>query len=191
LTTLVCATCTRESRRKNSQRFPRGVNSPLTSSVGRLFDAVASLIGVRDDTLYEGQAAIELEAIADPGESGSYRFDLLDGSPLVIDPLPVVEGILDDMAGGLAAAAISARFHRALVDATVTVARAAAEAAGTRRVALSGGVFMNRLLLSGCVRGLSAAGLQPLLPLALPVNDGGISYGQAVVALSRAAADAV
>ena len=169
----------------------RGVNSPLTSSMGRLFDAVASLIGVRDDALYEGQAAIELEAIADVCESGSYRFGLLDGSPLVIDPLPVVEAILDDLASGLAAPAISARFHRAVVDATVAVAQRAAEAAGTRRVALSGGVFMNRLLLSGSLQALTAAGLELLLPVDLPINDGGISFGQAVVALSRAAADAV
>jgi hydrogenase maturation protein HypF len=164
----------------------RGLNSPLTSSMGRLFDAVASLSGVRDDALYEGQAAIELEALADPAETGAYRFGLIDGSPLVIDPLPVIEAVLEDVASGESPCTVSARFHRAVVDVTVEVARRAADAAGTRTVAVAGGVFMNRLVLAGVVRGVEDAGLVALTHRDLPANDGGVSFGQAVVALARA-----
>jgi hydrogenase maturation protein HypF len=163
----------------------RGINSPLTSSMGRLFDAVAAIAGVRDDALYEGQAAIELEACASPGETGSYRFDLIGSGPVVIDPFPVLEALLDDLAAGADAPTVSARFHNAVVAMSVDVAKAAAEASGATKVVLSGGVLMNRRVLSGLLRGISAAGLEPLLPIALPVNDGAISFGQAAVALAR------
>jgi hydrogenase maturation protein HypF len=163
----------------------RGLNSPLTSSMGRLFDAVAAICGVRTDALYEGQAAIELEACADPAERGSYTFELTGDSPIVIDPLPLVAALLDDLAGGASAPSVSSRFHNAVIAMSVEVATRAAEAAGSPKVALSGGVMMNRLVLSGTARGLVAAGLEPLLPIELPVNDGAISYGQAVVALAR------
>jgi hydrogenase maturation protein HypF len=160
----------------------RGLNSPLTSSMGRLFDAVAAIAGVRFDALYEGQAAIELEALADPAERGAYAFGLVGDSPIIIDPEPVVRALLDDLASGVGAATVSARFHRAVVDVSVEVAVRAAQRHGTRHVACSGGVFMNRLVLAGVVSGIEAAGLVPLLHRDLPVNDGDISYGQAVVA---------
>ncbi len=169
----------------------RGLNSPFASSMGRLFDAVASLTGVRDDAHYEGQAAIELEACADTSTDGTYSFDLREeaGSPTVIEYEPVLRAILDDLAAGFAAPAISMRFHRAVIDVTVDVAARAAAAAGTKHVALSGGVFMNRILLAGAIRGLESRGLTPLIHRDLPVNDGGISYGQAVIA--NACRDAV
>jgi hydrogenase maturation protein HypF len=163
----------------------RGLNSPLTSSMGRLFDAAAALIGVRCDAIYEGQPAIELEAIADPSEAGAYRFDLIGAAPVVIDPEPVVRDLLDDLAAGAHPSVMSARFHRAVVDVSVRVARDACAETGTRHVACSGGVFMNRLLLSGVGRGVEDAGLDLLAHRELPVNDGGISYGQAVVAWAR------
>ena len=163
----------------------KGINSPLTSSCGRLFDAVAALIGVRTRNAYEGQAAIELEALADPAERGAYRFLIGDGAPAVIDPLPAIEALLDDLAAGAGAPTVSARFHNGLVAMTVDVARRAADACGCSDVALSGGVMMDRLLLGGVLAGLERAGLSPLLPRELPVNDGGISFGQAVVALAR------
>jgi hydrogenase maturation protein HypF len=163
----------------------RGLNSPLTSSMGRLFDAVAAIAGVRDDAMYEGQAAIELEACASRYETGAYRFDLVGEGPMVIDPLPVIEALLDDMAAGADASTVSARFHNAVVEMSVRVARAAAEASGASRVVLSGGVLMNRLVMAGVATGLERAGLEVLTPRALPVNDGAISFGQAVVALAR------
>jgi hydrogenase maturation protein HypF len=163
----------------------RGLNSPLTSSMGRLFDAVAALTGVRSDAMYEGQAAIELEALADRAELGSYRFDLVGADPIVIDPEPVVRAILDDIAAGAGTPAISARFHRAVIGVSVEVAVRACARAGTRHVACCGGVFMNRIVLSGVAAGVEAAGLTALVHRDLPMNDGAVSYGQAVVAWAR------
>jgi hydrogenase maturation protein HypF len=153
--------------------------------MGRLFDAIAALIGVRADALYEGQAAIELEAIAHRAETGAYSFALVGTSPLVIDPEPVVRAILDDLAAGVPVPAISARFHNAVVNTSVEVAKRACAESGLRHVACSGGVFMNRFVLGGVISGIERAGLVPLVHRQLPVNDGGISYGQTVVAWAR------
>lgn len=162
------------------------VNTPVTSSMGRLFDTVAAIAGVRDDAAYEGEAAIELEACADPSEAGAYAFGLLgDGEAIVIDPEPVLRSVLDDVAHGVSASVISARFHAAVVCVIVDLARRAADLTGIRDVALSGGVFMNRIVLEGALRGLYEAGFSPLAHKRLPTNDGAVSFGQAVVAWSR------
>ncbi len=177
----------------------RGVNSPLTSSMGRLFDSVAALIGVTDDARYEGEAAILLEAAADLSAEGSYEFGLLGVTgtaigevpptdsqlPLVVDPTPVLAAVLEDVAGGIPSGVISMRFHRAVVGCIVRVGALAAGQVGTRHVALAGGVFMNRLVLGESVRALRIAGLVPLTHVRLPVNDGAVSFGQAVVAWAR------
>ena len=173
----------------------RDVNSPLTSSMGRLFDSVAALAGIADDAHYEGEAAILLEAHADQTAAGSYEFGLTDQDgnpasaesalPLIIDPVPVLSVILDDIAAGIPVGVVSMRFHRAVVGCIVRVGGVAATRAGTRYVALAGGVFMNRLVLGQAVRELRSAGLAPLNHVRLPVNDGAVSFGQAVVAWSR------
>ncbi|MHB1476194.1 MAG: carbamoyltransferase HypF [Coriobacteriia bacterium] len=166
-----------------------GLNTPRTSSMGRLFDAVAALAGVRDDALYEGQAAIELEAIADQTAEDSYAFGITgdaDGA-LVVDSTPVLEAVLDDVAAGVGAPVISARFHRAVVSAVVEVCVHLAPRLSVRQVALSGGVFMNRLVVRGVVLGLREAGLGPLTHLRLPANDGGVAFGQAIIARARLA----
>ena len=167
----------------------RGVNTPLTSSMGRLFDSVAAIVGVRDDARYEGEAAIELEAAADIGADGSYKFALrLAERPVdavLIDPGPVLAAILGDVADGIPVGVISMRFHRAVVRCIIDSASAVAGRADTSLVALGGGVFANRLVLGGAVRDLTAAGLEPLTHVRLPANDGAISYGQAVVAWAR------
>ena len=169
----------------------RGVNSPLTSSAGRLFDAVAAVVGIADDARYEGEAAILLEAAADLGAEGAYEFGLLDpppaepGAPLTIDPTPVLSAILDDVAGQIPTGVISMRFHRAVVRCIVHVCQAAAERGGTSYVALAGGVFMNRIVFGEAVRELTAAGMTPLTHVRLPVNDGAVSFGQAVIAWAR------
>jgi len=167
------------------QMVERKVNTPMTSSIGRLFDAVASLAGVRDDAQYEGQAAIELEAVCDHSARGAYAFGISEGDPTVIDPTPVLEAALADVAAGDSVGAIGIRFHRAVIDCIVQTARIATKCAGTRHVALAGGVFMNRIILGGSVRGLEASGLLPLTHVKLPVNDGAVSLGQAVVAWSN------
>lgn len=164
----------------------QGINSPLTSSMGRLFDTVAAIAGVRDDAAYEGEAAIELEACADRSEAGAYAFGFLgDGEATVVDPEPVLRAVLDDVARGVSAAVISARFHAAVVCVIVDLARRAADLTGVRDVALSGGVFMNRIVLEGALRDLGEAGFSALTHKRLPTNDGAVSFGQAVVAWTR------
>jgi hydrogenase maturation protein HypF len=159
-----------------------GLRSPPTSSMGRLFDAVAALCGIRAEVNYEGQAAIELEAACDPLESGAYELPL---EGLELDARPVIRSVVDDLASGVAVPAIASRFHRAVARATVEGCARAAGDASTELVVLSGGVFQNRRLLEATVAGLAAAGLRALVPERLPPGDGGISYGQAAVAAAR------
>ncbi len=165
-----------------------GVASPLTSSMGRLFDAVAALCGVRTSVTYEGQAAAELEALCDRAERGTYPLPLAPaeaGAPLLLDARATVAALVEDLAAGAAPAQAGARFHNALADATTSAcARVAAEHA-LDTVVLSGGVFQNRLLLECTTERLAGAGLRVLVPERLPPNDGGISYGQAAVAAAR------
>ena len=156
-----------------------GFAAPVTTSAGRLFDAVAALCGLRAAITYEGQAAIELEAIADPAAGGSYPLGA------ALDARELVLAIRDDAAAGVAPATIAARFHRALAAATAGACAAAAEAAGVDQVVLSGGVFQNRLLVTWTAERLEAAGLQVLVPEALPANDGGVAYGQVAVAAAQ------
>jgi hydrogenase maturation protein HypF len=160
-----------------------GVASPITTSIGRLFDAVAALCGLRATINYEGQAAIELEAVCDPHERDRYRIELdRSGGMLVIDPRCAVGAIRSDIEAGVALGVIAARFHAGVGDVTVRSCIALAGANDTDRVVLSGGVFQNRRLLAAVAAGLDAAGLQVLIPQRLPVGDGGISYGQVAVA---------
>lgn len=163
------------------------VGSPVTTSAGRLFDAIAALCGVRLRVSHEGQAAAELEGIADARETGTYPLPVLDGERIVIDPRETVRAVAVDAAAGEHPAAISARFHNALAGAIATSCAAAAARAGTETVVLSGGVFQNRLLVERAVARLHGAGLRPLIPELLPPNDGGISYGQVAVATQEAA----
>ncbi len=167
------------------EMIERRVNCPPTSSMGRLFDTVSALCGVRDDALYEGQAAVELEAIAAQGVSDGYRFALSDSEPVVADPLPVIEGVLDDIAEGTEPALVSARFHAAVADLIAEAAVLAAGRTGIRSVALAGGVLMNRLVVTSSLPKLADADLQALLHERLPTNDGAVSFGQAVVAWAR------
>jgi hydrogenase maturation protein HypF len=176
-----------------------GLSSPTTTSMGRLFDAVAALCGVRSTVNYEGQAAAELEAIADRGERGAYSLPLLTseagagappaGPPLVLDARPtVLAAVRDSLAGP---ALVSARFHNAVAAATAEACARIAEAHGVGTVVLSGGVFQNRLLLERTASALERTGPRVLVPRRLPPNDGGISYGQAAVAAALMAAGAL
>jgi hydrogenase maturation protein HypF len=158
-----------------------GTAAPATTSMGRLFDAVAALAGIRAEVNYEGQAAIELEAACDPGERGAYPI-AVGGAPIVIDPRETVRAVAADVAAGTPAGAIARRFHRAIARATVEACVRLAAAQATEVVVLSGGVFQSRLLLESVSGALTEAGLRVLVPEQLPVNDGGIAYGQAAVA---------
>ena len=163
----------------------KGINSPLTSSAGRLFDAAAAVLGVRDAINYEGQAAVELEQLADPAETGAYPAGIEAGDPFRARGADLVHGVIDDLAAGTSPAVIAARFHHgvaALVEAGCVLTR---ERHGLDTVALSGGVFQNLLLLRAVVGRLQARGFRVLLHSRIPCNDGGISLGQAVVAGAR------
>src|SRR5262245_46155978 len=162
-----------------SRMAERGVNSPETSSMGRLFDAVASLIGVRDVANYEGQAAIELEMMADESQDDSYEFDFSDG---VIKPSPVICDIVADLVRRVPAPVIAAKFHNAVARLILVVARRIRAERGLRRAALSGGVFQNLLLLNRTIRLLEGSDFEVYTHGRVPTNDGGISLGQAVVA---------
>mgnify|MGYP000653298015 CR=1 FL=1 len=163
-----------------------GLSAPPTTSAGRLFDAVAALCGLRIVATYEGQAAMELEAVADPGEPGAYPLDVVRaGDTIELDARPLVAAVADDVAAGRPPATVSARFHNALGAATAAAVTDAAAAAGTSVAVLSGGVFQNRRLLEDVRRRLTDRGLHVLVPQALPPGDGGISYGQAAVAAAR------
>jgi hydrogenase maturation protein HypF len=162
--------------------------SPPTSSMGRLFDAVAALCGICATVNYEGQAATELEAACDPGERGSYPISLTDaGGPALIDPRPTIRSVLGDVRGGVPVGVIASRFHAAIATATVEACAGLAAAHGTAVVALSGGVFQNLRLLESVSAGLDRRGLRVLAPERLPANDGGIAYGQAVIAAAASA----
>jgi hydrogenase maturation protein HypF len=161
------------------------VNAPLTSSAGRLFDAAAAILGVRDEIRYEGQAAIELEQLADPAEAGAYPAGVQGSGPFGIRGGDLLAAVLEDLAAGTPRPVVAARFHHgvaALIEAGCLLLR---ERHGLGTVALSGGVFQNLLLLRATVARLEARGLTVLVHSRVPCNDGGISLGQAVVAAAR------
>jgi hydrogenase maturation protein HypF len=159
-----------------------GTNTPLTSSAGRLFDAVSALLGIRDVVTYEGQAAIELEHIADPGETGSYPIPVSHDAVAQIDVGALVRALADDLTQGIPVPVLAGRFHNALADVVLAVCARLREEHGLSTVALSGGVFQNALLLTRCLDRLEPAGFTVLTHHQVPPNDGGISLGQAAVA---------
>lgn len=165
----------------------RGVRSPWTTSAGRLFDGVASLVDLAQRTTFEGQAAMALEFAADPEVRDAYPIETPTAAGMQLDWRTLVEAVVEDLRGGRPAALIAARFHNALVEAIAAVCRES----GRRRVALSGGCFQNRRLLRGCVERLRADGFEVLLHRRVPPNDGGISLGQIAVAAARLGKPAV
>jgi hydrogenase maturation protein HypF len=190
----------------------KGVNAPLTSSAGRLFDAVAALLGVRDAINYEGQAAIELEQLADPAERGAYRAAIdaenpgthaghertaapaaeaaagpapEAGRPFHVRGADLVRAAADDLAAGVPPAVIAARFHNGVAAVVAAACLRIRERHALTTVALSGGVFQNMLLLNQVVTRLESRGFTVLTHSRVPCNDGGISLGQAVIAAAR------
>jgi hydrogenase maturation protein HypF len=162
------------------------VNSPLTSSMGRLFDAVSSLLGIRDRVNYEGQAAVELEMAADSNVKEEYPFEIQATEwPMIVDPMEMMKGILQDSVLGLTPSFISAKFHGTMARLVVETCRRIRSESGLERVVLSGGVFQNILLLDWALRGLREAGFDVYTHHLVPTNDGGISLGQAVIAHRR------
>ena len=165
----------------------RGINAPLTSSMGRLFDAVAWLLGCGSRVTYEAEAPVALEALAlaARGESRGYSFRWADGRPVVIDPGPVVDAVLRDVEASVEPAAIAAGFHRAVASLVVRLSLELSREYGCPDVALSGGVFQNRLLCECIAEEASGTSLRIRQHELVPPNDGGISLGQLAVAAAR------
>jgi hydrogenase maturation protein HypF len=158
-----------------------GFRSPWTTSAGRLFDGVASLMGLRHRVEHEGEAAMALEFAAGEACVGGYGFPLVAAaaeSPLVVDWVPALAELLGDMEAGMPASTMASRFHAGLVAAVVAVA----ERVGAERVALTGGCFQNRLLTDRAAAALRREGFRPLVHRQVPANDGGLALGQVTVA---------
>ena len=169
------------------QVLESGFRAPWTTSMGRLFDGVASLLGLRQRVGFEGEAAMAVEYVVERDENGSYSFEVQPGPTgrptpdaphRVVDWAPALSELMDDLEGGTPASVVAARFHNGLS----AVIGAVAEAVDEPVVALTGGVFQNRILTEGAVATLRAAGRRPLLHRRVPANDGGLALGQVAVA---------
>ena len=176
-----------QRRRVCGEQIEKGINTVQTSSLGRLFDAVAAMVGLGRVNHFEAQLPMALEAIADETCAEAYPMPIELGyeGRQIMDFVPLVEAVLADWARNVAAGTISSRFHNALVEAFVAMATAAHAAFGLETVALSGGVFCNRYLASRLIERLKSRRFTVLWPTQMPVNDGGIALGQAAIAAAR------
>jgi hydrogenase maturation protein HypF len=162
------------------EMLEKRINAPVTSSAGRLFDAVASILGLRERIRFEGQAAMELEFFSDENERGAYEvsLNLQDEGPAIVDWGPMIRGIFEDTADGIRPSRIAAKFHNTLVEMMVRVAHLA----GDESVVLSGGCFQNKVLTERSVTRLLGEGFKVYWHQRIPTNDGGIALGQAAAA---------
>ena len=169
-----------EERKVILRQIETGLNAPRTSSMGRLFDAVAALIGIRGIVNYEAQAAIELEACVNTEERGAYNFDFQEDE---LDPVNVFPELIQDLREGVSKGIMAAKFHHGLVQAVLDVCHRVKNERGITDVALSGGVWQNLVLLSNATKALRSAGFNVLVHRKVPANDGALAFGQVVVAL--------
>ena len=163
------------------QMLAKRLSAPVTSSVGRLFDAVAALLGIRQQVTFEGQAAMELESVIEPEVTEVYPFELSNGVPQIIDWAPMIGEILVDLRRGISPGVISAKFHNSLAEIIVEVGRQVV----TPKIVLTGGCFQNRYLLEQAVQRVSQAGFKPYWHQRVPPNDGGVALGQVVAAARK------
>jgi hydrogenase maturation protein HypF len=173
---------TEEMRENLLRQMSLGLNSPMTSSMGRLFDAVSSLVGVRQVVNYEAQAAIELEARVDSEEPDRYAYTIDDHT---IDPSPMIGGVVEDVRRGLPLTRISAKFHNSVAEIVLDVCLRIRSEHRLSDVVLSGGVWQNMTLLERAVSRLDRSGFVVHIHRQVPTNDGGLSLGQAVVGICR------
>ncbi len=172
----------KEERDLLHAQLEKKINTPMTSSMGRLFDAAAALAGVRQIVNYEGQAAIEFEALADPDEARSYPFALERAQ---VGVLSGIEALVKDVMVGIPVSKISARFHNGLANAVRTAVNKMSRDTGIREVALSGGVWQNLTLIGRTLSLLRSDGFTIYIHRQVPTNDGGLSLGQVVIAANR------
>jgi hydrogenase maturation protein HypF len=178
--------------RRNSSRWHKvlqlaraRVNSPMTSSVGRLFDAVAAILGIRDSINYEGQAAIELAQCACASELSFYKIDVAPDEMLLPSGTALVRAVVEDLRDNVPREIVAARFHNTLAQMVTDTCRMVRSRTGHNTVALSGGVFQNTLLLNRTLGALQQHGFRALSHHRVSANDGGISFGQAAVAAAQ------
>jgi hydrogenase maturation protein HypF len=169
------------------EMMAKQINSPMTSSLGRLFDGVAAIVGLRSIVNFEGQAAMELEmAAADEADPDGYPFAWTREHVCQILPAPIIRGVVADLQRKVPLAEISAKFHRTLIRLFTELCVDIRKARGLNRVVLSGGCFQNTLLLNGLSAALQSRNFEVYSHTAVPSNDGGISLGQAVAAAAIA-----
>lgn len=164
------------------QMSQRNLNAPRSSAMGRFFDAVAALVGLRDVANYEAQAAIELERCADESCRETYAFEITESRPRILRLDSTLRAIVQDLQNGIAINVIAARFHNTVANITAQMCDEIRRERGLQQVALAGGVFQNVLLLRRTLDALKSRGFEVLWPQKLPFNDGAIAFGQAVVA---------
>ncbi|MGD9174520.1 MAG: carbamoyltransferase HypF [Desulfobacterales bacterium] len=162
----------------------KAVNCPQTSSLGRLFDAVAAIAGIRERVNFEGQAAMELEMLADGHSESIYDIQWTSQAPIKILPQTIIRGVVQDIQNGMSPADISIRFHRTLIVLFGEICATIRRDYDLNRVVLSGGCFQNSLLLKGLIGQLEAQHFEVFAHRQVPANDGGIALGQALVAAS-------
>jgi hydrogenase maturation protein HypF len=168
------------------EMISKQINSPHTSSLGRLFDGIAAITGIRNHVVFEGQAAMELEMLAGKTANEIYDYTWESGEIYQIKTEPIIRGIVDDMQTGFSPAEISGKFHQTLINMFTRLCGLIREDTGLSRVVLSGGVFQNSILLSGLIKALKEKNFQVFTHSKVPANDGGISLGQAMVAAAVA-----
>jgi hydrogenase maturation protein HypF len=168
------------------EMIKKRINAPLTSSLGRLFDGVAALAGLRNEVAFEGQAAMELEMMAASTAEYAYDWHWSFGTPVQIPTAPIIRAVVEDLLQGTSTALISARFHLSLVRLFTDLCDHLRRDTGLRRVVLSGGVFQNAILLVGLVRALEDNKFKVYTHKQVPTNDGGLSLGQAIIAAAIA-----
>jgi len=163
-------------------QLDKQINTPITSSMGRLFDTVAALIGIRESITYEAQAAIELEALADPDELGYYPWQIEDHQ---VNVKPLLESILADIQQAASPACISGKFHNTIARLSLSLAQLIQQNYGIHQIVLSGGVWQNQLLLKKTISLLTENRLEPLIHTQTPPNDSCVAFGQALIAAYR------
>jgi hydrogenase maturation protein HypF len=169
-----------------SEMIAKGINSPLTSSLGRLFDGVAAICGIRSRVDFEGQAAMELEMLAGESTESLYDYEWEQENTFQVPPAPIIRGVVADIQNRMPLSEIGAKFHRTLICLFSDLCDVIRKESGLNRVVLSGGCFQNATLLSGMMRALQDNQFDVFTHQQVPTNDGGIALGQAVVAAAVA-----
>ncbi|MBI5287141.1 MAG: carbamoyltransferase HypF, partial [Deltaproteobacteria bacterium] len=162
-----------------------GINSPLTSGCGRLFDAVSSILGIKDVITFEGEAAIALEMIASPDVDACYGSEIKGGHPYIIDVRPMIRDLIADMKNNVELSVITGKFHNTIAEIMSVISKMAMQETSIQRVVLSGGCLQNTILLKRAVSRLEGNGFNVFTHRIVPPNDGGISLGQALIASSK------